>query len=392
MCKKSAVALIVLVLVVAAVCVSCGEKKPEKVVIGLTTPLSGGGAQYGTDVQRGLEMAIADINKAGGIKTSEGTFKVELKSLDDRAEPEQGVSNATRLVTQEGSKIIWCPVATVIFPLLEINERRDEEFLIMAYTSIEMVTDEGNKLIAMIPPPFTVYTERFTKLAMDQGWTRIAMVQTSGAYGEAWAKGMGAAWQGAGGIITTHARADYYTETDFTPYLSKALATDPDVLLIGGPTKPTALVVEQAKGLGFQGGFIVMDQAKIDGMAEEIGIENLENCIGVTPVQEPFPATPKFAKRYRDEFGELVTWETAINYTGMFVLKKAMEDADTIDDLAAIRDSFKKALPVSGEEFPVAIDGIEGKGLMHMPTAITMVQNGEYIYAKDLIYWWKEKK
>lgn len=388
--RRSVVALLLMVMMVAITGASCGAKKPAVIVIGLTTPLSGGGAQYGTDVQRGIEMAIEEINKEGGIKAGGATYKVKLESLDDRAEPEQGVNNATRLVSEDGAKIIWCPVATVIFPLLEINERRDEEFLIMAYTSIEQVTDEGNKLIAMIPPPFTVYTERFAVLGMEQGWTKMAMVQTSGAYGEAWAKGMGFAWQGAGGTITTHARADYYTETDFTPYLSKALATNPDVLLVGGPTKPTALLVEQAKGLGFKGGFIIMDQAKIDGIAEEIGLENCENCIGVAPVQDPFPETPRFAERYKTKYGEPVTWESAINYTGMFILKRAIEDANTIEDVAAIRKSLAKALPVSGEEFPVAIEGIEDKGLMHMPSAITMVKNGQYLFSKDLIYWWKD--
>jgi branched-chain amino acid transport system substrate-binding protein len=388
--NRKTVAALLAVMVIVITCASCGAKQPRSMVIGLTTPLSGGGAQYGTDVQRGLEMAIEDINKEGGIKAGDTTYQVKLKSLDDRAEPEQGVNNATRLVSQDGAKIIWCPVATVIFPLLEINEKRDEEFLIMAYTSIEQVTDEGNKLIAMIPPPFTVYTERFAILGMEQGWTKMAMVQTSGAYGEAWAKGMGFAWQAAGGTITTHARADYYTETDFTPYLSKALATNPDVLLVGGPTKPTALVIEQAKGLGFQGGFIIMDQAKIDGIAAEIGIDKVENCIGVAPVQDPFPATPRFAERYQAKYGEPVTWESAINYTGMFVLKKAVEDAKTIDDVAAIRKSLAKALPVSGEEFPVAIDGIESKGLMHMPSAITMVKNGQYLFSKEFIYWWKD--
>ncbi len=386
--RKTIVLLIVLVMI-AAIAISCGKKGPTEAVIGLTAPLSGGGAQYGADVQRGIEMAISDINKDGGVKINGEGVQLKLISLDDRAVAEEGVNNVTRLVIQDGAKIIWVPVATVIFPLLDMNERPDEEFLIMAYTSIEMVTDEENPLIAMIPPPFTVYTDRFTKLAMDQGWTKMAMVQTTGAYGDAWAKLMGLDWQKAGGKITAHARADYYTETDFTPFLTKALASDPDVLLIGGPTQPTALVVEQAKGLGFTGGFIIMDQAKIDGMAEQLGIENLENCIGVAPVQAPFPATPKFAERYEEEYGELLTWETAINYTGVYILKDAMEIAKSVDDPMAIRAALPEALPVSGDEFPIEIEGMVKKGLMHMPSAITMVKNGEYTLADQLIYWWK---
>jgi len=389
--RKVLVLLIVTLMIggLIATCTSCGDTGPKEVTIGLTAPMSGGGAQYGADCQRGIEMALDDINKDGGIKIGDDSYDVKLSTLDDKAEPEQGVSNATRLATDDGAKIIFCPVATVIFPLLDINEIQDEEFLILAYTSIEPVTDEGNKLIVMPPPPFTIFTEEFTKLAMDQGWTKLAMLQTTGAFGDAWAKGMGLAWQTAGGTITEHARADYYTETDFVPFLSKALASNPDVLLIGGPSQPTALLVEQAKSLGFEGGFIVMEQAKLDAMAEQIGLDKLENCIGVAPVKAPFPATPVFAERYKEEYDAQLTWETAINYTAMIMLKDAMEAAKSVDDPMAIRKAIAGVLPMSGDVYPIPLDGIEDKGLMHMPSAITLIKNGEYTLADDLIYWWK---
>ncbi|MBU4174191.1 MAG: ABC transporter substrate-binding protein [Actinobacteria bacterium] len=393
MATRKVVVLLIVTLMVGgliATCTSCGDTGPKEVLIGLTAPMSGGGAQYGADCQRGIEMAIDDINKDGGIKIGDDSYDVKLVTLDDRAEPEQGVSNATRLATDDGAKIIFCPVATVIFPLLDINEIPGEEFLILAYTSIEPVTDEGNELIVMPTPPFTIFTEKFTELAISQGWTKLAMLQTTGAFGDAWAKGMGLAWQTAGGTITEHARADYYTETDFVPFLNKALASNPDVLLIGGPSQPTALVIEQAKSLGFEGAFIVMEQAKLDAMAEQIGIDKLENCIGVAPVQEPFPATPVFAERYMEEYNEQLTWETAINYTAMIMLKNAMEAARSVEDPMAIRKAIAGVLPMSGDEFPIPLDkGIENKGLMHMPCAITLIKNGEYTLADDIIYWWK---
>lgn len=392
MATRKVVVLLIVTLMVGgliATCTSCGDTGPKEVLIGLTAPMSGGGAQYGADCQRGIEMALNDINKDGGIKIGDDSYVVKLSTLDDKAEPEQGVSNATRLATDDGAKIIFCPVATVIFPLLDINEIQEEEFLILAYTSIEPVTDEGNKLIVMPPPPFTIFTEEFTKVAMEQGWTKLAMLQTTGAFGDAWAKGMGLAWQTAGGTITEHARADYYTETDFVPFLSKALASNPDVLLIGGPSQPTALLVEQAKSLGYEGGFIVMEQAKLDAMAEQIGLDKLENCIGVAPVEEPFPATPAFAERYKEEYDAQLTWETAINYTSMIMLKNAMEAAESVDDPMAIRKAIAGVLPMSGDEFPIPLDGIEDKGLMHMPSAITLIKNGEYTLADNIIYWWK---
>ncbi len=53
----------------------------------------------------------------------------------------------------------------------------------------------------------------------------------------------------------------------------------------GRPSEPTALVVKQARELGFKGGFIVMDQAKMDEMAKVTnGLSMLEGSIGVMPL------------------------------------------------------------------------------------------------------------
>lgn len=200
---------------------------------------------------------------------------------------------------------------------------------------------------------------------------------------------MGLTWQGAGGEITGEARADYYEESDFVPFLTKALETSPDVMLVGGPTEPTGMLVEQAKGLGYQGGFIVTDQAKIDLMAGQIGMDKTENCIGVAPVEAPFRGTREFAERYREKYDQPVSWETAICYTATWMLKRAMEYADDFTDPAVIRNAIPNALPMSGDEYPVELDGIERKGVLRMPTAITMVRNGEFTLADQLIYWWK---
>lgn len=55
---------------------------------------------------------------------------------------------------------------------------------------------------------------------------------------------------------------DYTTTTDYASPVSQTLSEDPDVLFVGGPSQPTALVMEEARSQGFKGGFMVMDQAK----------------------------------------------------------------------------------------------------------------------------------
>ena len=99
-----------------------------------------------------------------------------------------------------------------------------------------------------------------------------------------------------GGQITEDKPANYYTETDFSAQLTAAIASKPDVMLIGGPSAPTALVIEQARNLGYKGGFIMVDQAKADYIANILkGTELMNNTIGVGTVgQLPYPAMARF--------------------------------------------------------------------------------------------------
>jgi len=82
------------------------------------------------------------------------------------------------------------------------------------------------------------------------------MVVTLGAYGDEWRQGFREYWEKRGGVITADKPANYYTETDFSSPLAAAIATKPDVMLIGGPSATTALVIEQARSMGFKGWFL----------------------------------------------------------------------------------------------------------------------------------------
>jgi branched-chain amino acid transport system substrate-binding protein len=370
-----------------------GETKT--VTIGLNAPLSGPGAGYGQDIKDGLDMAIKDINDSGGIKIGDVTYKFALSAADDAMVPEQALSNATQFVLDEGVNIIWDPTANTISPQMAVNTKAGEEFLLMAYTSVPLYAQTPNALMVTLPPPFSVYVAAWIKTAMGNGWMKLGMLQTTGAYGDLWGSTFKKAWTGAGGTVVAEAPADYYTTTDYTPFLTTVLAGNPDVLFIGGPSDPTALVIEQARSLGYKGGFIVIDQAKLDDIADVTGMEALEGAIGVLPVElgaDTWPAMTSFAQTYMDETGDRVTWETAICYTGFQVLVKAMEAAGSVDDIEAIRAGFAmdNAAVTSGEEFPVGFSGINNEtGAMLMPGTSTVVVNGEFV-AGEPIEWWKQ--
>lgn len=361
----------------------------QEIVIGFSGPLSGPAAEYGQDMVNGIDMAINEINAAGGINVGGKRYKFRLEKLDDKTDPTAAVNNARRL-RSNGAIAVFNGVFTTIAAINKVNQEKGNEFLLMAYTSTPKLYDMGNKLlIGITAPPFTVYLEQFAATAMKKGFKKVAMIVTAGAYGEEWRVAFREHWTKLGGTITVDKPANYYTETDFSAPLTAALATSPDCLLIGGPSATTALVIEQARGMGFRGGFITIDQAKLDYIANLLkGYKLMNNTIGVaTPMSVPVPASLAYEKRYKATYKRMVTSEGFRNYGGMIALARAIEKAGTATDVHKIRADFHKALPINGDTIPTEIFGITAKGGLLINGSTQTIENGK-LTPPIQYFWW----
>src|SRR5208337_2602272 len=159
---------------------------------------------------------------------------------------------------------------------------------------------------------FTTYVDIFSSWALKRGYKKCAIVCTLGAYGDEWRSAFKAAYEKKGGKISIEKPANYYTETDFSAPLTAAMATKPDCMLIGGPSASTALVIEQARQMGYKGAFILIDQAKQDYIEKILkGTRLMGNLIGTAGVLSlpPTMASSTFDKNYTQVYKRMVTWE-----------------------------------------------------------------------------------
>ncbi len=111
----------------AALCVAMmlgaagGATAQEVLKIGGVGPLSGGGTAWGLAAQRGMELAIEDLNAAGGIKVAGTVYKLQLIMYDDQYTGQGGKAAAERLVNQDKVKFIIGPVGSP--PALGLDQR-----------------------------------------------------------------------------------------------------------------------------------------------------------------------------------------------------------------------------------------------------------------------------
>ncbi|PZX34124.1 high-affinity branched-chain amino acid transport protein, ligand-binding receptor [Cupriavidus phytorum] len=363
---------------VAAMLASGAALAQEVVKIGYTGPLSGGAALYGKNVLSGVQMAVDEIN-ASGLEVKGKKVKLEVVALDDKYSPAEAAINGRRLVQQHKTPAVFVPHSGGIFALQAFNEQ--EKFLVMAYSSVPRITDAGNKLTIRIPPAYTGYIEPFIKAQMKRYGKNVALAPADHDYAKAWVQAFLPAWEAAGGKVVANNPMSYTKATDFYSGVSRAISEKPDVMFVGGPSEPTALVVKQARELGFKGGFIVMDQAKMDEMARVTnGLGMLEGSIGVLPlVNDSRPATQAFNARYKKlHDGRDATTEMSLNYTMVYALAGAMKLAGTTSDATAIRAKMPDAVKGLAKEVnPNEVDGIDAKGGSMADTVVGWVQNGK---------------
>src|SRR5690625_2186678 len=72
----------------------------EEVVIGYTGPLSGPAAFYGENTVSGMEIAVDEINEAGGFEVDGKQYKLRLNILDDEYMPNDAAQNAKRIAQE----------------------------------------------------------------------------------------------------------------------------------------------------------------------------------------------------------------------------------------------------------------------------------------------------
>ena len=201
---------------------------------------------------------------------------------------------------------------------------------------------------------------------MEHYGKKVALVGADHDYAKAWAAAFKPGWEKLGGTVVAENPMSYNRATDFYSGVSKALAAKPDVLFVGGASEPTALVVKQARELGFKGGFMVMDQAKLDEMARVVGGTGiLEGAIGVLPVSaDPSPVNKAFIERFGKKFNARVPGSEALwNYSAVHATAKAMQLAGSASDATAIHAKLDAAYKgLSAEVNPGGVLGVDAVG------------------------------
>ena len=325
--------------------------------IGGIGPVTGGAAVYGNAVKNGAQIAIDEINAAGGINGAQ----IEYKFEDDEHDAEKAV-NAYNTLKDWNMQLLMGTVTSA--PCVAVSEKTKEDNIFQLTPSGTSVpcTQYDNAFRVCFSDPLQG-TASAKYIGMNNLSSKLAViydssdVYSSGIY-ETFAKE--AANQPFEIVAAEAFTAD--NKTDFTTQLQKAKDAGADLVFLPIYYQEATLILSQADTMGYKPAFFGCDG--LDGI---LGVENFDNKLAegvmlLTPfaADAKDDATVNFVTKYKEQFGGDIPNQFAADaYDAIYIMKAAIEKAGCTPDMdaSAICDAVKAAMT------QISVDGLTGAGM-----------------------------
>lgn len=361
--------------------------QPAEVKVALITPLSGAWARSGDLARKGAELAIEDINKAGGVKALGGA-KMKLILADTGSTPETAKSAAQRLLANEPDLAggLGSEISSFTLAVTEVTERADLPWLTLAYS--DLLTGRGFKHVFQTSPTADQQAAaampailELAKQATGKAPARMAIVMDNTPSPASFSKNMrGPALEKYG--LTVVADETFASPlSDATSIAQKVRAGRPDFLLfLPTVASDTKLVMEKLSEVGLPRSRlpVVSNGAPVGSpdLLRVAGKEAMEGVMFIT-ANWGFKGLEEFMERFKKVTGEpYLTQDSISNYGHVWILKEAMEKAGSAD-----RRKVSEALH--------AIEITDGPARFFPGNRIKFEENGRRAGAPLLIAQWQ---
>jgi branched-chain amino acid transport system substrate-binding protein len=378
----------------------------KEIKIGTLIPLTGSLSALGINAKYGSDMAAAEINEMGGIK-SLGGAKIKMVHGDSEGKADTGISVAERLIKQEG--VLAClsgPQSGVTFATTQITEKYQIPHMVTGSVADE-ITSRGFKYVFRIIPRATMWSLSQLKLTEDmkkQGHKiqNIALFYEDTLWGQSQAK----IWREKKGDFKIVADLSYPNATsDLTVSITKLKAAKPDVVLICSYVSDALLMTKTMFEMDFNCQGIIGAGA---GPEDPLFYKNLgeltENIMTIVQFSdEVSPFCKEKAQKYQKAYNQPMGGHSANAYAGIHVIADALQRAGSADP-KKIREALAKTNLCSGpakDILPVPCVKFDATGQMDFWAVIAQWKKGKLMpiwpseFAKAKPVWpmptWKER-
>lgn len=319
--------------------------------IGSVMSLTGSLGVLGQQIAKGAQLAVADLNAAGGVDGC----TVALSLLDGQTNPSVGVDAAKKLVdVQHVPAIIGALSSGVSAAILTSVAAPGKVVQISPASTSPTFTElakEGKTggYWFRTAPSDALQGVAMAKVALDAGFKKVAVLYLNNAYGQGLSSEFAHAFTKLGGTVTQNVVYNP-SQPSYRSEVNKALSPTPDALfLIGYPGDGTTVAREWISAGGPQK-FLFPDGLESQDFVNDVGARYMKQVHGTAPGSSTTPSLATFKQEFKNKFGTLPTQAYIPNaYDGTVIIGLAMAYAKKSDDGTAIRDSIRKVTDPKGE-------------------------------------------
>ena len=316
----------------------------EDIKVGILLPLSGSVAPIGINNRRGHELAIEEINAAGGIK-SMGGAKLVMVDGDTQGKPEVGMSEVEKLSRKGVAVIMGAYQSGVTFPSTQIAEKLKVPF-IDPVAIADSITSRGFKYTFKVAPQASWYARdqiRFLQYASAKAGNpakSAVLLYEDTLFGQSTSKGQEASAKELG--IEILANISYPKDTpDMTSTIARIKQLNPDAILLVSYISDAVLITKTMRELDVNIPMIGTSAGHIDpAYVSNLGkYADFTFTVGEWATDLKAAGVAEISARFEMKFGIPMNGHAAETYMSTMALRDALERTGSAD-----REKLRAAL------------------------------------------------
>ena len=340
-------------------------------------PLTGPAALYGIATSRGAQIAVDEINAAGG------KYKIELIDEDDEHNVEK-VINAYNAALDAGAQMVLGSTTSKPCEAAGAQGYADRVFFLTPSASSTAVIEDKDNVFQVCFTDPNQGAASAEYIAEHKLGTKIAVIYNNA---DVYSTGIRDTFvEKAPGLGLEIVSEETFTDetTDFTVQVGKAQEAGAEIVFLPMYYTPASLILKTAADKNYKPIFF-----GVDGMDGILSVEGFDTSLaeGVM-LLTPFVATSEdakvvnFVKLYEDKFGETPIQFAADAYDGIYILVAAAEKAGitadtTPEEACDLLIAAMKEIQVDGITGSMTWD--ESGAVTKTPMAAT-IENGVYVF------------
>jgi branched-chain amino acid transport system substrate-binding protein len=350
---------------------SCSGQKPLRV--GFAAQLSGVQGELGVQERNGVQLAVEEVNAAGGIDgrpidlivkddlgTAEGARTADRELLD--AGVAAVIGHATSQATLAGLTVTDPARVVMLSPTATTPELsgRDDYFFRVVQAGIA-------------PSQFAEH------LGGRLGQKRVAVIYDTdnAGYSTGYLRAFLDKFRSLGGRMAAEASFSSRAQPDFMPLVARLRASDPDGLLVIASDIDTALIAQRTRLMGWQIPLSTTAWAQTETLINDGGkaVEGMQ--IEISSAASLSPKTPRyltFLSRYRARFGQTPSFGAVAGYDSAQVLAAALRKTD-----GKAQDLPQALLGIKNFQGLNDVFSFDAHGDVDRPIHFGVIRDGTYV-------------